>query len=658
MRMKTYHILTINPGSTSTKIGVFKNQDILFEINISHSPKQLEQFDNIWEQYSFRKKEIIIALKKEKFDLNKLDAVVGRGGLIKPIPSGTYYIDQDMIDDARTGYQGQHASNLGCVIAYSIGWEHSIPSFIVDPPAVDDLEALARISGNKEFERSSLLHALNIFSTAREYAKDIKKKITNLNLIIAHMGGGITVAALKKGKAINVNHGLYEGPFSPERSGNLPLFKFMDKCKSSKYSEKKLKKMVVGKGGLVSYFNTNDARDVEKMVNAGSEKYKLVFEAMAYQIAEEIGKRATNLKGEIDAIILTGGLAHSKMLTSWILERVKFISKTLIYPGESELEALAQGGLRVLRGEERAKHYTEDVKKIGIIYWDNLEVYVKSINVIEEKFKKAGYIFRKERDNNLQISYENCKRNEDKVMKAVEKFKKDKVDLIFSIGSPISMRIGQYLKNDEIPVVFTGIYNSIIISDFEKEHNQNYYATCYAPEIKEQFENTVLKINKDLKKIGVIYRRGELQAEVQYDDILDYTKQVKIELLSYEIQEVADFEKAKKYFMRKGVEWIYIGTSTVIASSGYELLSIITDTFPTVCMLEDTILRGGLSGYVIPWDTVTETSVKIALDILDNNTIKSRVVKSEDAKVYINRKTAQKLKMIDKFDIIANKEFV
>ncbi len=658
MRMKTYHILTINPGSTSTKIGVFKNQDILFEINISHSPKQLEQFDNIWEQYSFRKKEIIIALKKEKFDLNKLDAVVGRGGLIKPIPSGTYYIDQDMIDDARTGYQGQHASNLGCVIAYSIGWEHSIPSFIVDPPAVDDLEALARISGNKEFERSSLLHALNIFSTAREYAKDIKKKITNLNLIIAHMGGGITVAALKKGKAINVNHGLYEGPFSPERSGNLPLFKFMDKCKSSKYSEKKLKKMVVGKGGLVSYFNTNDARDVEKMVNAGSEKYKLVFEAMAYQIAEEIGKRATNLKGEIDAIILTGGLAHSKMLTSWILERVKFISKTLIYPGESELEALAQGGLRVLRGEERAKHYTEDVKKIGIIYWDNLEVYVKSINVIEEKFKKAGYIFRKERDNNLQISYENCKRNEDKVMKAVEKFKKDKVDLIFSIGSPISMRIGQYLKNDEIPVVFTGIYNSIIISDFEKEHNQNYYATCYAPEIKEQFENTVLKINKDLKKIGVIYRRGELQAEVQYDDILDYTKQAKIELLSYEIQEVADFEKAKKYFIRKGVEWIYIGTSTVIASSGYELLSIITDTFPTVCMLEDTILRGGLSGYVIPWDTVTETSVKIALDILDNNTIKSRVVKSEDAKVYINRKTAQKLKMIDKFDIIANKEFV
>jgi len=656
--MKTYHILTINPGSTSTKIGVFKDEEILFEINVSHSPKQLEQFDNIWEQYSFRKEEIIEALKKENFELNKLDAVVGRGGLIKPIPSGTYYIDQGMIDDARCGVQGQHASNLGCVIAYSIGWEFSIPSFIVDPPAVDDLEPIARISGNKEFERSSLLHALNIFSTAREHAKNVKKKITDLNLVIAHMGGGITVAALKKGKAVNVNHGLYEGPFSPERSGSLPLFKFLEKCKSSKYSEKKLKKMVVGKGGLVSYFNTNDARDVEKIINAGSEKYKLIYEAMAYQIAEEIGKRATNLKGKIDAIILTGGLAHSKMLTNWIVERVNFLAETIIYPGESELEALAQGGLRVLRGEERAKKYTQDIKKIGIIYWDNLEVYIKSINVIEEKFRNAGYIFRKERDNNLQITYENCKQDEEKVMLAVEKFKNDKVNLIFSIGSPISMRIGQYLKNEEIPVVFTGIYNSAIIADFEKDACANFYATCYAPAIKDQFENSVLKIEDKLDKIGVLYRRGELQAEIQYDDILEYTKKTKIKVYSYEIQETEDFEKAKVYFKRKGVKWVYIGTSTVIASSGYEQLSVITDSFPTICMLEDTILRGGLSGYVIPWDAVTEASVKMALDILDKNLISSRVKNQSEAKLLVNRKTAQKLKMLDVFDVIDDKEFV
>ncbi len=656
--MKKYYILTVNPGSTSTKIGVFENENCLFEINVSHSPKQLEQFSSIWEQYTFRKEEIISAIQKNNFDLNKLDAVVGRGGLIKPIPSGTYYVDQEMINDARDGYQGQHASNLGCVIAYSIGWEHSVPSFIVDPPAVDDLEAIARISGHKDFERSSLLHALNIFATAREHAKSLNKKITDLNLIVAHLGGGITVAALKKGKAVNVNHGLYEGPFSPERSGSLPLFKFLDTSLSGKFSEKELKKMVVGKGGLVSYFNTNDARNVERLVSAGSEKYELVFKAMAYQIAEEIGKRATNLKGEIDGIILTGGLAHSKMLTEWIIERVKFMGKIHLYPGESELEALAQGALRVLRGEERAKHYTQKIKNIGILYWDNLEVYVKSINIIEDKLRKAGYIFRKERDNNLHISYVNCKRDEENLMYAVEKLKNDKADLIFSIGSPVSMRIGQYLKDEDIPVVFTGIYSPAVIADFEKEHNKNYYATCYAPEIKEQFENSILKFEKNLKKIGVLYRRGELQAEVQYDDILEYTKKNKIETYSYEIQEVEDFEKAKGYFKRKGVKWVYIGTSTVIASSGYEQLSIITSNFPTVCMLEDTILRGGMSGYVIPWDAVTETSVKIALDILDNNLVKSRVMKPDKAKLFINRKTAEHLKMLDSIEGIENIVFV
>lgn len=656
--MKTYHILTINPGSTSTKIGVFKNEDCLFEINVSHSPKQLEQFANIWDQYSFRKEEIIHALTKKAFDISILDAVVGRGGLIKPIPSGTYYIDQKMINDARVGYQGHHASNLGCVIAYSIGWEYSIPAFIVDPPAVDDLEPVARISGNKNFERSSLLHALNIFATARLHAKKVKKNISDLNLIVAHLGGGITVAALKKGRAINVNHGLYEGPFSPERSGTLPLFKFLDKATSGKYSKDEMKKMVVGKGGLVSYFNTNDARDVEKIVNAGSEKYSLVFQAMAYQIAEEIGKRATNLKGEIDGILLTGGLAHSKILTSWILERVNFIGKTIIYPGESELEALAQGALRVLRGEERAKHYSQDVKKIGAIYWDNIEVYVKSINIIEDKFRKAGYIFRKERDNNMQITYVNCKRDEEKLMRAIEKFKNNNTDLIISIGSPISMRIGQYLKKDNIPVIFSGIYSSAIIADFEKKHNNNYFATCYAPEIKEQFNNYVLKIKKDIKKLGVLYRRGELQAEIQYDEIREFAEKKGIKLFSFEIIEESDFIRAKEYFERNKVEWVYVGTSSVIAAAGYDSLKHITNYFPTVCSLEDTVIRGGLSGYVIPWTTVTETSVKMALDILDNNIIKSRVIKPAEVKLFVNKNTAEKLKMTDAFDAFDNKEFV
>ena len=303
--MKTYHILTINPGSTSTKIGVFKNEECLFEINVSHSPKQLEQFSQIWDQYTFRKEEIITVLEKNKFSLKKLDAVVGRGGLIKPIPSGVYLIDQEMIEDARSGYQGHHASNLGCVIAYSIGWEYSLPAFIVDPPAVNDLEALAKVSGHKKIERGSLLHALNIFATARMYAQKVKKNFEDLNLIVAHMGGGITVAALKEGKAVNVNNGLDEGPFTPERSGQLPMIQFMKMCLSGDYTESELKKMLVGKGGLVSYFGTNNALDIENMTIAGSPQHSLIFEAMAYQVAQEIGARATNLKGKVDAIILT-----------------------------------------------------------------------------------------------------------------------------------------------------------------------------------------------------------------------------------------------------------------------------------------------------------------------------------------------------------------
>ncbi len=652
--MKTYHILTVNPGSTSTKIGVFKNEECLFEINVSHSPKQLEQYSDIWDQYTFRKEEIIKALDKKEFQINKLDAVVGRGGLIKPIPSGTYYIDQKMIDDARIGYQGQHASNLGCVIAYSIGWEYSIPSFIVDPPAVDDLEPVARISGHKDFERSSLLHALNIFATARKHAETVKKKITQMNLIVAHMGGGITVAALRYGKAVNVNHGLYEGPFSPERSGSLPIFKVLDRVESGENTVKELKKMIVGQGGLVSYFNTNDARDVEKFVLAGSEKYKLVYEAMAYQIAEEVGKRATNLKGKIDGIIITGGLAYSSMLTGLIKERIEFLSEIYIYPGESELEALAQGALRVLKGEENAKQYTQSVQKIGVVYWDNIEVYIKSINIIEDKLKASGYIFRKEQNNNLQINYVNCKKDEESLMQAVQKFKSDKVDLIFSIGSPVSMRIGQYLKNDNIPVIFTGIYSTAVIADFELEHNDNYFATCYAPDINAQFEQTVFKINKNIKKFGIIYKRGELQAEIQYDEVKDILQTHNIELIDFEIYNADDFEKARKYFKSKNVEWVFIGTSTVIASSGYEQLKNITNFFPTVCVLEDTIHRGGLTGYVIPWKKVSENAVNVGIEILNGNKSSKREIKSNDYKLFVNKDTAEKLNIMSSFKDVKN----
>ena len=356
---QNFLILAINPGSTSTKIGLFKNKESLFEITVRHSSQKIEQFTKIWDQYTFRKEEIIATVKEKGIELKDLSAVVARGGLIKPIPSGVYTIDEQMIEDARIGIQGQHASNLGCVIAYGIAWEYNIPCYISDPPAVDDLEPLARVSGTVNFDRNSLFHALNIFSTARKFSHDKKRVFEDINLIVAHLGGGITVAGLRKGKAINVNNGLGEGPFTPERTGSLPLLQFMDLCLSGKYTRQQLKKMVAGKGGLVSYFQTNSAVKLEEMIEAGDEKAKLVFEAMAYQIAEEIGARATNLEGKVDAIILTGGVAHSKTLTNWIKNRVKFIAEVHIYPGENELNALAMGGLRVLRGEEKPKNYSQ-----------------------------------------------------------------------------------------------------------------------------------------------------------------------------------------------------------------------------------------------------------------------------------------------------------
>lgn len=355
--MKKYKILTINPGSTSTKIGVFENVKKLFELTIRHDVGLLEKYSTIWEQYNFRKSEIIKTLDANKFDISSLSAVVGRGGLLKPIPNGVYSVDEDMIQDARVGITGQHASNLGCVIAYSIAWEYNIPSYIVDPPSVDDLEDLARVSGNAQIQRASIFHALNVFATSRNFAADQKKDFKKLNLIVAHMGGGVSVVALQNGRAINSNSALEEGPFSPERSGDLPPLQLLKKSFSGDYTHAEMKKMIVGKGGLVSYFGTNKAHLIENKAVEGSEEHKLIYEAMGYQIAEAIGSRATNLKGKVDGIILTGGLANSKLLVNIIKERVDFLGKVYVYPGELELEALAAGAYRALTGEEPAKKY-------------------------------------------------------------------------------------------------------------------------------------------------------------------------------------------------------------------------------------------------------------------------------------------------------------
>ncbi len=648
---KKYKILTINPGSTSTKIGVFENEDKIFEKTIRHSVSHLEKFPGIWEQYNFRKEEIINELENNKIDISKLDAVVGRGGLIKPIPNGTYSVDEEMVQDARIGVNGQHASNLGCVIAYSIAWEYGIPSYIVDPPSVDDFEDLARISGNALIQRTSLFHALNIFSTARNFAKDHKLDFKKINLIVAHLGGGISVVALQGGKAINSNNGLQEGPFSPERSGSLPPLQLIEMAFSGKYSKDQMKKMIVGKGGLVSYFGTNKAHEVENMMEAGSKKHKMVFEAMAYQIAEEIGARSTNLKGKVDGIILTGGLANSTVLTEWIKERVEHLGKVYIYPGELELEALAAGAVRALNGEEPVKRYNVKIPKIGIYYWDNIEAYISAINHIEDYFREMGFVFRKQ-DNNLEIYYSNCKGNEDKAKFTAEKLIDEKVDLIFAIGSPSSIRIAEYLKNSNIPMIFTGIYNeNILAKNFEIE-KLDYYATTYAVPIEEQFKETILKIEPNIKKIGVTYCIGELQSNIEHDEIREFCKKNKIECYSFDIQSHDDFTEAVEYFEKEDVKWVYFGSDSIIATATGKQLEPITQKFATLCALQDTVIHGGLISYNIPWKIICHNAADFGVKLLNGLDIKKAILAPKERQISVNKETYEKFKnykFIDNF---------
>lgn len=353
-----FKILTINPGSTSTKIAVFDNEVEVFEKTLRHSTEEIGQYEKIADQFEFRKNVIEDALKEANIKVEELDAVVGRGGLLRPIKGGTYAVSENMIEDLKVGVLGEHASNLGGIIAKEIADSVNIPSYIVDPVVVDELNDVARISGMPELERKSIFHALNQKATARRAAKELNKSYTECNFIVAHMGGGISVGAHQNGNVIDVANALDgEGPFSPERSGGLPVGDLMKMCFSGKYTIDDIKKKIKGNGGLVAYLGTNDGRDVEAMIEEGNEKAKLVYEAMAYQVAKEIGACAAVLKGNVDAIILTGGIAYSKMFVEMIKERVAFIGDIKVYPGEDEMIALAQGGLRVLKGEEEAQVY-------------------------------------------------------------------------------------------------------------------------------------------------------------------------------------------------------------------------------------------------------------------------------------------------------------
>jgi butyrate kinase len=358
-------ILVINPGSTSTKLAVFKNTEKVIQENLDHDVRELQQFEKITDQYEYRKEAILKWLDQHGIKESELIAVVGRGGLLRPMPSGTYLVTDPMLEDLKIGIQGEHASNLGGMIANAIAQKEGIKAYIVDPVAVDEFEPLARISGMPEIQRRSLVHALNVRAIAHSYAEDVGKKINDLNLIVAHLGGGISIAPLRKGKIVDVNNANEMGPFSPERTGGLPIGDLAKMCYSGEYTFAELKKKMRGTGGLAAYLGTNDAREVQKMIDSGDQNAKLIFEAMGYQIAKEIGAMATVLGGQVDAILMTGGIAYSEFLMNYIKEHVGFIAPFVVKPGEDEMKALNLGTLRVLNGEDTVKIYEDEVNING-----------------------------------------------------------------------------------------------------------------------------------------------------------------------------------------------------------------------------------------------------------------------------------------------------
>jgi butyrate kinase len=354
-----HRILAINPGSTSTKFAVYFDTECVLNKTIRHSFDELVHYENIIDQFDFRKGLIIDALVEEGIEVDSIKFIIGRGGLTYPVESGIYRVNNQMLKHVREGVMGQHASNLGPLLADFIALQ--IPdaqAFIADPVVTDELEDIARVSGHSNFERRSIFHALNQKATARSHAKKVGINYEKLNLIVAHLGGGISVGAHKKGRVIDVNNALNgEGPFSPERSGTLPAGQLIEICFNGKYSRNEVDRMVLGEGGFVSFLGTNSASKVEEMAELGDEKSGFYQEALFYQVAKTIGEMAVVLEGQVDAILLTGGLAFNKIIESYIKAKAGFIAPVFSYPGEDELEALAMNALRVARGEVEPKIY-------------------------------------------------------------------------------------------------------------------------------------------------------------------------------------------------------------------------------------------------------------------------------------------------------------
>ncbi len=358
IEMKQHRILAINPGSTSTKVAVYEGRDLLTELTLRHSAQEIGQFKRVTDQFDFRKQIILDAVAASGVDVATLDAVIGRGGVLKPMESGVFEVNEAMKRDLVASERGEHASNLGGLIAADIASAQGIPAYIADPVVVDELDDVARLSGLPELPRMSIFHALNQKAIARLYAEQQGANYNELNLIVVHMGGGISIGAHRQGRVVDVNQCLDgEAPMSPERAGTLPAGQLARMCFSGKYSEGEVLKMITGRGGIVAHLGTNDCRDASAAAASGDEKAQLVLDAMAYNTAKHIGAAAAVLKGRVDAIILTGGIAHDKNICGYITERVGFVAPVVVIAGENELEALALNALRVLEGAEMPKVY-------------------------------------------------------------------------------------------------------------------------------------------------------------------------------------------------------------------------------------------------------------------------------------------------------------
>jgi len=352
-------LLVINPGSTSTKVALFLNDKLIQEATLRHKASELEEFNNIIEQLDFRRKVIMDFLLEHKYRLNQIDIFVGRGGMLKPLKNGgTYLVTEKMLDDLRNCKYGSHASNLGALLASSFAKPLNRAAYIVDPVVVDEFEDIARVSGQKLIERKSVFHALNQKATAKRHARIMKKDYESMNLVVCHLGGGISVGLHKHGRVVDVNNALGgDGPFSPERTGTIPTFPLVDLCFSGKYTESEIKKLLVGKGGLVSYLGTNDGKEIERKISQGDSEAQFYFEAMGYNVVKYIGAMYFAAKTKIEGVLLTGGMAYSKYLVDYIKSYLDKIVPVYVYPGEDEMRALAEGTLRVLRKEEKLQAY-------------------------------------------------------------------------------------------------------------------------------------------------------------------------------------------------------------------------------------------------------------------------------------------------------------